>query len=535
MAFDDLKKLTTGFIKGWKKGKLKETLKETAQIAMDEKIKNAELEETNRQLIDEIRRLKGEKEKPKIKPASTRDLNSAPKKPHKKKSKKKDLEVDQEIEVDTDKADLPSDAKFVGYRDVVIQDLIISRNNIRFKIKRYYSKLEKRVIEGQIPAEYQGSEFGARLRSFILYQYYKCRVPHRKIQQMLADFGIEISSGSICRILNKLSEDFEVDLKSARKSGLKRDSRVHIDETGARVQGQNAYTFGISHQFFTCFKTSLGKSRWSAISALHDGVNKFLIDDEAVGFIANKIKRPQITVFFNMSKSNKEYSSDEFEKLFDAPVFEGLSKVHKNIIKTACLKSFMKHSKDPPIRFLISDEGTNFVDLVSNHQLCWVHEIRKYKLCEVFKRIETETLEKLLMQWRAFYKLMKRYKNNPTSILRVKIRAEFDRITKIKTRIKKLDRQLQLTRENEDKLLLFLKYPQLPLDNNLCERDLRERVIKRKISLQNRSMNGVKAWDLMLSLSSTCRKLDLSFWRYLEDRLSQREAIPYLGKLVQSC
>ena len=76
MAFDDLKKLTTGFIKGWKRGKLKETLKDTAQIAMDEKIKVAQLEEKLRQMKDEINRLKGEKSRPKIKPAPVdKDLN----------------------------------------------------------------------------------------------------------------------------------------------------------------------------------------------------------------------------------------------------------------------------------------------------------------------------------------------------------------------------------------------------------------------------------------------------------------------------
>ena len=54
----------------------------------DEKVKNAELEEKNRLLQDEIRRLKGEKKKPVIKPKNTKDLNPTPKKPHKKRSKK---------------------------------------------------------------------------------------------------------------------------------------------------------------------------------------------------------------------------------------------------------------------------------------------------------------------------------------------------------------------------------------------------------------------------------------------------------------
>ena len=140
MAIDDLLKLTTGFIKGWKKGKLKETLKETAKIAANEKIKVAELEEKNRQLQDEINRLKGEKSKPKIKPANTKDLNPPAKKPRKKKAKKTDLEIDETIEVDVDKSELPDDAKFVGTRDAVIQEIVLKRRNLKFVIKRYYSK-----------------------------------------------------------------------------------------------------------------------------------------------------------------------------------------------------------------------------------------------------------------------------------------------------------------------------------------------------------------------------------------------------------
>jgi hypothetical protein len=52
--------------------------------------------------------------------------------------------------------------------------------------------------------------------------------------------------------------------------------------------------------------------------------------------------------------------------------------------------------------------------------------------------------------------------------------------------------------------------------------------------MQNRSLGGMQAWDLMLSLASTCRKIKLNFWRYLEDRISLREAIPYLGKILNS-
>ena len=535
MALDDLKKLTSGFIKGWKKGKLKETLKETAQLPIDEKVKNAELEEKNRLLQDEIRRLKGEKKKPVIKPKNTKDLNPTPKKPHKKRSKKKDFEIDEVVEVEPEKDELPTDAKFCGSREVVIQEIIFKRKNIKIIIKRYYSKELGRVVEGQIPEAFKGKEFGPQLRSFILYQYYKCRVPHKKIIQMLADLGVEISAGSVCSILNRLAGDFKDDLNSAREAGLKRDSKIHIDDTSARVNGENAYTFGVSNKFFSSYKTGFEKNRWAAVGALLGGEQKFLVNKEAISFIAKKLKRPKVTVFFSMLKEKILYTRSEFEVLFEDDVFSDVTKKQRDIVRTACAISALNEGfNGAKIRFLISDDGTNFKDLIKNHQLCWVHEIRNYKLTDVFKKLECETLDTLVNEWRSFYKLMKDFKEDPSAILRVKVRSEFDRITSLNTGVKLLNEQLKRTRAKKDKLLLFLKYPQLPLHNNLCENDLRERVIKRKISLQNRSLEGVESWDLMLSLASTCRKLNLSFWRYLEDRISKREAIPYLGKVVNS-
>jgi hypothetical protein len=212
-----------------------------------------------------------------------------------------------------------------------------------------------------------------------------------------------------------------------------------------------------------------------------------------------------------------------------------LEKRQKDIIRTgAAIATVRSRQLGPPVTFLVSDDAPNFVGLARHHQLCWVHEIRNYKICEVFKRVESEKLEKLVKERRKFYGLLLRFKAEPLRELRIKIREEFRRICLIKTCEKPLDEQLRRTWDNREGLLLFLKYPQLPLHNNQAELDVRERVIKRKISLQNRSVDGVQAWDLMLSLALTCRKLNMSFWNYLEDRISQREAIPYLGKMVNS-
>lgn len=535
MSFDDLLFIAKGLVKGWNKGKLEKKMKELAHVAIDGRIKISELEEKNRNLEDEIRRLKGEKPKPNIKPVNSKDLNPPPKNKHQKKSKKADLEVDEEVELDVDKDDLPKDAKFTGKRIIIIQDMIIKRRNIQFVINRYWSDELGKVIEGKIPDEFKGSEFGPTLRSFIMYEYYKNRVPHQKIVNMLSDWGIDISEGTVSNLLNNPSKIFAEDLHSARTAAIKRCAQVHIDDSGAKFNGLNYHTFVVSNKFYTSYTTGPEKNRWSAVGAILGGTQQFLIDQNTVSFIAQRLKKPQVTNFFSKLKSEKVYRREELEKIFEDPVFCDLEKRQLDFIRTGCAVGAIRSRQlGPPINFIISDDAPNFVSLVNNHQLCWVHEIRKYKLCEVFKRIESETLAKLVSEWRAFYKLMLDFKNNQTKELRIKIRSEFNRICSIQTLVRPLDEQLRRTKENKEGLLLFLKYPQLPLHNNQAESDIRERVIKRKISLQNRSLEGIKAWDLMLSLASTCRKINLSFWRYLEDRISMRESIPYLGKIVNS-
>jgi hypothetical protein len=41
------------------------------------------------------------------------------------------------------------------------------------------------MIEGEIPEAFKGHQFGPVLRIFVLYQYYKNRVPHEKIRRNL--------------------------------------------------------------------------------------------------------------------------------------------------------------------------------------------------------------------------------------------------------------------------------------------------------------------------------------------------------------
>jgi hypothetical protein len=57
-------------------------------------------------------------------------------------------------------------------------------------------------------------------------------------------------------------------------------------------------------------------------------------------------------------------------------------------------------------------------------------------------------------------------------------------------------------------------------------------VRRRKISGGVRTLAGAKAWDTFLSLAVTARKLGVSFYHYLYDRIAAINQMPSLAQLV---
>ncbi len=95
-----------------------------------------------------------------------------------------------------------------------------------------------------------------------------------------------------------------------------------------------------------------------------------------------------------------------------------------------------------------------------------------------------------------------------------------------------LNLALNRLHNNKAELLLVLERPDLPPHNNLSECDIREYVIKRKISGSTRSENGRRARDIFASLKKTGKKLGIGFWDYLLDRLTLENHIPPLPEIV---
>lgn len=96
-----------------------------------------------------------------------------------------------------------------------------------------------------------------------------------------------------------------------------------------------------------------------------------------------------------------------------------------------------------------------------------------------------------------------------------------------------LDERKRLTAAKISKLLLVLDHPELPMHNNPAELAARTMVQRRNISYATQTTEGTKAWDIFMSLVSTTRKLEISFFEYMRDRISQIGNILSLGTIIR--
>ncbi len=73
-----------------------------------------------------------------------------------------------------------------------------------------------------------------------------------------------------------------------------------------------------------------------------------------------------------------------------------------------------------------------------------------------------------------------------------------------------------------DAIWNVLRYPQMPITNNLAERALRHWVISRKISYGTRTKQGSRTYAILASVIDTCRQRDVSPWEYIAQVIKER-------------
>ena len=142
-------------------------------------------------------------------------------------------------------------------------------------------------------------------------------------------------------------------------------------------------------------------------------------------------------------------------------------------------------------------------------------------------------LDKFKSDFWDYYRELLAYRDSPSPQVAEELRAKFCRLFDSDRGYQQLDERKRLTAAKISELLLVLEHPELPLHNHPAELGARTMVQRRNISYATQTIEGTKAWDIFISLVATTRKLGISFFEYIRDRISQLGNIPSLATIIR--
>jgi hypothetical protein len=166
--------------------------------------------------------------------------------------------------------------------------------------------------------------------------------------------------------------------------------------------------------------------------------------------------------------------------------------------------------------------------------LCWVHNGRHYKRLNPIIPIHQEILKAFLQRFWAYYGKLHLYKKNPNPKQAEILSKEFDELFSTKTGYEELDDRIEKSKNQKDELLVVLKHPETPLHNNISENAARVEKRRQDVSFQTITHEGTMAKDTMMSTVDTCKKLGVSAYKYILDRVSGTFAMQSLSEMIQT-
>ena len=478
-------------------------------------------------LRDEVARLKKQKPKPTIRPSRLTAGEKKPRRSGRMRARGGQRTVDRTVVVKADQ--VPAGSRFKGYDDYLVQDLVIKSETTRYRVEKWQTQSGE-LVTGQLPIEANAGHFGPTLRSFVLYQYYHAQVTEPLILEQLREWGVQMSSGALHAMLVEGKERFHQEKDEILRVGLRVSGHIHADDTGARHQGKNSYTTHIGNEWFAWFETTGSKSRINFLELLRAGHTDYVLRDEAFEYMAAQ-KLPHEPMAKLVDATDRVFAG---QAQWNAALRQwGITDERHVRIATegALLGAVLEHGVNREL-VIVSDDAGQFD--VLRHALCWIHAERLLAKLVGFNDAQREALEQVRSAVWKVYGDLKAYRLAPTAHEKQTLQERFDALCTTATCFTSLNLALKRMHRNKAELLLVLERPDLPLHNNLSEGDIREYVKRRKISGGTRSEEGRRGRDTFASLKKTCRKLGISFWNFLNDRIRNARQVPALPALIEA-
>jgi regulator of replication initiation timing len=502
-------------------------------------VKVAELTEENQRLRDENNRLKGEQGKPKIKANKPTTDHSSEKerrqpRPRNKGSKRDQIQIDRVEPLTVDPEQLPADAIFKGYVEVVVQDVEIRTDNVLFCKEKYYSPSQKRTYLAELPAGYHG-QFGPKVRAWVLAMYYGGQMSEPKLLEVLQTAGLLISAGQLSDMLIKDQEVFHAEKAAVVQAGLQSSPWQHLDSTGTRVNGNNQHCHILANPLYTAYCTLPAKDRMSMLRVLQGGADPvFRCNELAMALMEQlAITDKWRSLLPTLLPHEQDLTEKELDEILEKHLPKLGVNLRKRVKEALAIAVYRTQSTYPVTRLLLCDDAPQFHALTAELALCWIHEFRHYKKLRPRFAHHCHLLQDFGKRfWKLYHDLLdSRCSPNPTQA--AALTSAFDQLFTESSGYQQLDQCKARTLGKRDQLLMVLSHPEILLHNNPAELGARFRVRKRDVSLQARCKDGIEAWDTFQTLVATLKKLGVNLFSYLFDRITLAHGLPSLASLIE--
>jgi hypothetical protein len=491
-----------------------------------------QLEETVQQLRDEIAILKGQKPRPPIAPSALEKPPAVPPPPEQKRpgsdkrSKNAQLLIHHTQWLDV--PDAPPGSVHKSYESFVVQDLHIEARATRYWRQRVQTPDGGTILAPLPPEVLPGRHFGRGLVAYVLHQHHHNGVTQPLLLEQLHEWGIDISAGQIHSLLTEDAGIFHQEKDELLPAGLSVSSYVGVDDTGARHQGHNGYCTAISNDLFAFFQSTDSKSRINFLRVLRGASTGYVINETARAYW--KEQGLSASSIQNLSGGPPSFAEDAAWQAWLARAGLAAERLVRIATEGALLGCLIEQGVSPHL-VVLSDGAGQFDILV--HASCWVHAERPLTRLIPHGEEHRLAIARVQMVLWELYQDLKSYRQRPDAGSKRVLESRFDELVGGKTGYPSIDGVLKEMRDHKADLLRILGQPEVPLHNNGTESDIREYVKKRKISGGTRSEAGRRCRDTFTSLKKTCRKLGVSFWSYLQDRLGRLGRVPRLSELLR--